>query len=186
MYPNFLNDLKRGKKFPKVGAGRSLNVRVILDNKLIYDGPVESASANIKNLYYYKADLKSGKFIFYVDSEMCKMIDKRDNQSNPILEQKKVETVIVSKDGKIEKNTRYKNITKEDFLIENVDKNYEKLDFSDKNIKDMSEMELDSDIRLLFNQEMNRYDMDRDHYGPLNDYYDDYRKNSPGDIEFED
>lgn len=86
MYPNFLNDLKSGKMFPIIGAGRLLNIQVILDDKIIYEGPIEEASSDIRKLYYYKTNVDSGKFIFYVDSEMCKLINERNKQTNPLLQ----------------------------------------------------------------------------------------------------
>ena len=86
MYPDFLKDLKSGKMFPIIGAGRLLNIQVILDDKIIYEGPIEEASADIKKLYYYKTNVNGGKFVFYVDSEMCKMINERNKQSNPLIQ----------------------------------------------------------------------------------------------------
>lgn len=233
MYQDFIDDLKNGKNFNKVGSARLLNIQVILDNKLIYDGSSEETPKDIKDLYYYKTDIKDNKFIFYVDSEMCKMINERNKKNNLVLELKELKPLEISNEIKIpntsiinnkemiENNstinnetekeiakTNYKNIrenatntkiTKEDYFIETVDKkfkeanfsnvinkNIEILKFSDKNIKDMSELEFERDIRILFNKEMNRYDEDRNHYEKLDNYYDDYRKNSPADLEIED
>lgn len=54
-----------------IGCGRLLNIKVILDNtKVLYEGMIEDAPDNIKNLKYSKID-GGNPMIYYVYSEVC-------------------------------------------------------------------------------------------------------------------
>lgn len=188
MYPGFLEDLKDGKCFSKIGTARLLDIKVILDNNIVYDGPVDKASSDIKDLYYYKTDVQNNKFIFFVDSEMSNMIkterelceENKKTVGNDITVH--IDSQITLGLGNAPKNMDddKSRITKEDFLVQTVDKDYKKVKYSNKDIHDMTELEIDRDIRLLFNQESNRYDMARGH-SAMHEEYDDYRRNNPYD-----
>ncbi len=51
------------KVYMAIGLGRLLDIRVILDGNLIYEGRVEDAPEEVRNLKYSKADM--GKIITY-------------------------------------------------------------------------------------------------------------------------
>lgn len=67
--------MENGKRsYLPIGAGRLLNIRVVLDdNEVLYEGMVENAPEEIKNLKYSKFE-KADKMIFYVYSEFNKEI----------------------------------------------------------------------------------------------------------------
>ena len=61
--------MENKKVYQSIGLGRLLDIRVILDNELIYEGKVEDAPDNIKSLRYSKVEM--GKpLTYYVYSEL--------------------------------------------------------------------------------------------------------------------
>lgn len=52
-----------------IGVGRMLNIVVFLDEEKIYDGMIEEAPEQVKNLKYSKMSVGS-QFIYYAYSEM--------------------------------------------------------------------------------------------------------------------
>lgn len=53
-----------------IGAGRLLNIIVIVDGKEEYKGKVEDAPENIRNLKYSNIELCGTTTIYYVKSEL--------------------------------------------------------------------------------------------------------------------
>lgn len=54
------------KKYGKISGFRKMNIKVITkDNNVLYEGAVDFASEDVKNLYYYKI-LLGNPTIFYV------------------------------------------------------------------------------------------------------------------------
>lgn len=52
-----------------IGSGRLIDIRVILDdNEILYEGMVENAPIEIRNLKYSKVE-NADKMVFYVYSE---------------------------------------------------------------------------------------------------------------------
>lgn len=73
------------KKYVKIGLATSVNIKVIQnDSDVIYEGPVDSAPQNIKDLYYYKITLSStvNTYYVYTDDYLATLnideINKRD------------------------------------------------------------------------------------------------------------
>lgn len=64
-----MNDSKEKKVYLQIGAGRLLNIRVILDNEQVYEGMVEDAPIEIKKLKYSKVDM-GNPIVYYVYSEL--------------------------------------------------------------------------------------------------------------------
>lgn len=58
---------KETKEYMQIGAGRLLDIRVILDGQEVYNGMVEDAPNEIKQLKYSKVDMGS-KITYYVYS----------------------------------------------------------------------------------------------------------------------
>ena len=52
-----------------IGSARLLNIRVFLDDEVVYEGMVENAPQEIKNLKYSEIEIKD-KFIYKVYSDM--------------------------------------------------------------------------------------------------------------------
>ena len=54
------------KKYGKISGFRKMNIKVLTKtNEILYEGEVDNASEDIKNLYYYKVML-GNPTIFYV------------------------------------------------------------------------------------------------------------------------
>lgn len=49
------------KTYLQIGAARLLDIRVIADNKIIYEGAVDTAPQEIKSLKYYDVNVNSDK-----------------------------------------------------------------------------------------------------------------------------
>lgn len=63
------------KKYGKIGLCRLLNIRVVLDDvQVIYEGIVENAPEQVKQLQYSKIEPDSSTIIFYVYSEQNQKI----------------------------------------------------------------------------------------------------------------
>lgn len=60
---------KNKKVYMAIGAGRLLDIIVILDGEKIYEGMVEDAPEEIKQLKYSKVEIAS-KMTYYVYSEL--------------------------------------------------------------------------------------------------------------------
>ena len=60
----------QGKRaYLTIGSGRLIDIRVILDdNEILYEGIVENAPIEIRNLKYSKVE-NADKMVFYVYSE---------------------------------------------------------------------------------------------------------------------
>lgn len=59
------------KTYGSIGLARLLNIRVILDDtQIIYEGMVEDAPTEIKQLNYSKIKPTSSIVVFYVYSEL--------------------------------------------------------------------------------------------------------------------
>jgi len=60
----------QGKRaYLTIGSGRLIDIRVILDdNEILYEGMVENAPIEIRNLKYSKVE-NADKMVFYVYSE---------------------------------------------------------------------------------------------------------------------
>ena len=55
------------KKYEKIGLAKMINIKVIQnDQDVIYEGPVEDAPEEVKNMYYYKITLASKVTTYYV------------------------------------------------------------------------------------------------------------------------
>lgn len=57
------------KTYLQIGATRKLDIRVIYDNQIIYEGPVDDAPNEIRQLSYYDVSFKSDKIEFFVESQ---------------------------------------------------------------------------------------------------------------------
>lgn len=57
------------KVYTTIGSGRLLDIKVILDGQEVYNGMVEDAPNEIKQLKYSKVDVGS-KLTYYVYSEL--------------------------------------------------------------------------------------------------------------------
>lgn len=57
------------KNYLQIGAARLLDIRVIADDKIIYEGAVDTASQEIKNLKYYDVNVNSDKVEYKVELE---------------------------------------------------------------------------------------------------------------------
>jgi hypothetical protein len=57
------------KTYMQIGLGRLLDIRVLLDNEIIYEGMVEDAPQEIKDLKYSEIEIQD-KFIYKVYSNM--------------------------------------------------------------------------------------------------------------------
>ena len=56
---------------PKIGAARLLNIKVIKDDKdVIYEGSVDKASDDIKNLVYSEMNFENGIAVYKIDSSV--------------------------------------------------------------------------------------------------------------------
>lgn len=62
------NDNEKKVYFP-IGSARLLDIKVILDDKVVYDGMVDDAPEDIRKLKYSKISLEE-KFTYYVYSEL--------------------------------------------------------------------------------------------------------------------
>lgn len=57
------------KTYLQIGAARLLDIRVIADNKIIYEGAVDIAPQEIKSLKYYDVNVNSDKVEYKVELE---------------------------------------------------------------------------------------------------------------------
>ena len=57
------------KTYLQIGAARLLDIRVIADNKIIYEGAVDTAPQEIKRLKYYDVNVNSDKVEYKVELE---------------------------------------------------------------------------------------------------------------------
>ena len=57
------------KTYLQIGAARLLDIRVIADNKIIYEGAVDRAPQEIKSLKYYDVNVNSDKVEYKVELE---------------------------------------------------------------------------------------------------------------------
>lgn len=57
------------KTYLQIGAARLLDIRVIADNKIIYEGAVDIAPQEIKSLKYYDVNVNSNKVEYKVELE---------------------------------------------------------------------------------------------------------------------
>lgn len=57
------------KTYLQIGAARLLDIRVIVDNKIIYEGAVDTAPQEIKSLKYYDVNVNSDKVEYKVELE---------------------------------------------------------------------------------------------------------------------
>lgn len=57
------------KNYLQIGAARLLDIRVIADNKIIYEGAVDIAPQEIKSLKYYDVNVNSDKVEYKVELE---------------------------------------------------------------------------------------------------------------------
>lgn len=57
------------KTYLQIGAARLLDIRVIVDNKIIYEGAVDIAPQEIKSLKYYDVNVNSDKVEYKVELE---------------------------------------------------------------------------------------------------------------------
>ena len=55
---------QKSRTYLSIGDGRLLNIRVILDNNLVYEGMVENAPDELKQLKY--SEVKMGNPITYI------------------------------------------------------------------------------------------------------------------------
>lgn len=60
---------KRRKNYLPIGESRLLNIKVIVDGNLVYEGMVEDAPDEIKEMKYYKIEM-GNPIIYYVDSSL--------------------------------------------------------------------------------------------------------------------
>lgn len=60
---------QKKRAYLNIGSGRLIDIRVILDdNEILYEGMVENAPTEIRNLKYSKVE-NADKMVFYVYSE---------------------------------------------------------------------------------------------------------------------
>lgn len=57
------------KVYQRIGIGRLLDIRVVLDGETIYEGMVEDAPENVKNLKYSSVEM--GRPITYFAYKEC-------------------------------------------------------------------------------------------------------------------
>lgn len=57
------------KTYLQIGAARLLDIKVIADNKIIYEGAVDIAPQEIKSLKYYDVNVNSDKVEYKVELE---------------------------------------------------------------------------------------------------------------------
>ncbi len=55
------------KKYVKIGLAKSINIKVIKNDKdVIYEGSIDDAPQDIKDMYYYKVELLNKVTTYYV------------------------------------------------------------------------------------------------------------------------
>lgn len=54
------------KTYLQIGSIRLYNIKVIYNNKVLYEGPTEDLPDNYKTLKYYDIDINSGLITAYV------------------------------------------------------------------------------------------------------------------------
>lgn len=64
-----MEDKETIKLYQEIGLGRLLNIRVILDDKVIYEGKIEDAPKEVKKYKYSKVELGE-PVIYYVNSTL--------------------------------------------------------------------------------------------------------------------
>lgn len=64
-----MNEENEKKVYMQIGAGRLLDIKVILDGQEVYNGMVEDAPDEIKQLKYSKVHMGS-QITYYVYSEL--------------------------------------------------------------------------------------------------------------------
>lgn len=57
------------KTYLSIGSARKLDIRVIYDNQIIYEGPVDDAPNEIRQLSYYDVSFQSDKVEFFVEAQ---------------------------------------------------------------------------------------------------------------------
>lgn len=173
------------KKYSKIGTARLINIKVIKNDKdVIYEGLVDEAEDDIKELYYSKVNLDSNIITFYVYDKIPENYSIFLNKSSTNVtknEKKCNDETILKKD---EKN----NISFNDLVLDldndsnsglRKTKNFDKEGsiYLNKNMKKISEYQIDSDIMKIFKSESSRSSniiicsKNRTFY--LEDYYDD-------------
>lgn len=184
MYPEFYEELKNRKNFPQIGSFKLINIQVVLDDKIIYDGDIQDATDEIKELYFYKSEFLGNKYKVYVSSEindaiiknnkkiekekkeleeinkkriLVELKEKEQEQERILIEQQEKEKEFEAFITYINKEHKKKPITHEDRIIDRTNENKKNSQYSDKNYKDMTELEIDVEIRKLFNEETTRY-----------------------------
>ena len=63
-----MEDTKRRNYLP-IGESRLLNIKVIVDGNLAYEGMVEDAPEEIKQMKYYKIEMEN-PIVYYVDTSL--------------------------------------------------------------------------------------------------------------------
>jgi hypothetical protein len=61
-------DENNKREYMQIGLGRLLDIRVFLDNEMIYEGMVEDAPQEVKDLKYSEIEIQD-KFIYKVYSK---------------------------------------------------------------------------------------------------------------------
>lgn len=64
-----MEDKNNKRVYSPIGEGRLLDIRVILDGNIVYEGMVEDAPKEIKDLKYSEVKIED-KFVYYVYSEL--------------------------------------------------------------------------------------------------------------------
>lgn len=57
------------KTYLPIGSARKLDVRVIYDSQIVYEGPVDDALNEIRQLNYYDVSFQSDKVEFFVEAQ---------------------------------------------------------------------------------------------------------------------
>lgn len=57
------------KTYLTIESARKLDIRVIYDNQIIYEGPIDDAPNEIRQLNYYDVSFQSDKVEFFVEAK---------------------------------------------------------------------------------------------------------------------
>lgn len=105
------------KTYLQIGAARLLDIRVIADNKIIYEGAVDTAPQEIKSLKYYDVNVNSDKVVYTIVIENTGNVDL----TNVLVTDKMLEinkTIEKLEVGKKETISKEYTVTKEDIEAE--------------------------------------------------------------------
>lgn len=64
-----MENTENRRNYLPIGESRLLNIKVIVDGNLVYEGMIEDAPYEIKTMKYYKIEMEN-PIVYYVDSSL--------------------------------------------------------------------------------------------------------------------